>query len=278
MQTYMQTGLRKDIKFIKVVDNMENSVIAVGDKIDLVPIQSGVKEDTGRLRKNYVSSLLEEPDGDELKIAMPIDAGKIIPLPVGGRYVMCFYTQKGLYQCKCEVIKRIKDDRMFSLIVRMYTALEKNQRREYFRLDCVIDMRYRTVSPAEIVLRKRLAAGRFSSLEDEYECQQKLKAIEEVFEEKGIVTDISGGGLRFHTDKQLDKENEIIVKLQLPMENDTLTLMASAEVISSNKSAKRANSFDNRIRFVKISEDEREQVIKFIFLQERKNLRREKGM
>lgn len=257
---------------------MENSVITVGDKIDLVPVETGLKENSGRSRKNYVSSLLEEPKGDELKIAMPIDAGKIIPLPVGGRYSMCFYTQKGLYQCKCEVVKRIKDDRMFSLIVRMYTALEKNQRREYFRLDCVIDMRYRMVTPAEIVLRKRLEAGKFASLEDEYECQKKLKALEEAFEEKGIVTDISGGGLRFHTDKQLDKENEIIVKVLLPLEEDTLTLVAPVEVVSSVRSSKRANSFDNRIRFVKISEEEREQVIKFIFLQERKNLRREKGM
>lgn len=257
---------------------MMNSIITVGDKIDLTPVKSEVQGNQDNLQKHYVSSLLEEPDGDELKIAMPIDAGKVVPLPVGGRYIMCFFTEKGLYQCKCEVINRYKEERTFVVVVRMYTALERNQRREYYRLDCVIDMKYRIVTPMEVVLRKRLESGRFLNEEDKNQCQDKLEELENAFLDEGIVTDISGGGLRFHSTKQLEKENEVVVKVCLPMEDEKIILTASCEVISSNPSVNRSDSFDNRLRFVKISEGEREQVIRFIFLQERKNLRREKGM
>lgn len=256
---------------------MDNSIVNVGDKIDLIEL-SPKKNGEKHPEKQYVSSLLEEPDGNEMKISMPIDSGKIIPLPVGGKYLMVFYTQKGLYQCKCEIIKRYKEERMFVMIVRTFTALERNQRREFFRLNCIIDILYRAVSTEEIVLQKRVESGRFLNDDDRKNCLQKLEQLQNDFLHEGVVTDISGGGLRFNSTKELEKDKELVVKIVLPADEGEFGLNLHAEVISSIANPNHHNSFDNRLRFVNLEDEDREKIIKFVFAQERKNLRREKGL
>ena len=80
---------------------------------------------------------------------MPMEQGKVILLPVDGEYNLCFYTQSGLYQCLARVIDRYKSDNIFVLVMELTTDIRKYQRREYYRLNCVLDMKARNVTPSD---------------------------------------------------------------------------------------------------------------------------------
>ena len=65
--------------------------------------------------KKYFSQVYDILSEDEMKIAMPIVDGRVIPLPVNGRYDLCFYTSGGLYQCKATITDRYKEGGLFVL-------------------------------------------------------------------------------------------------------------------------------------------------------------------
>lgn len=253
------------------------TIIKTGDKIDMMEVTTIAMANANKTPKHYASRLLEEPDNDWLKMAMPIEAGRVIPLPVGGKYLLTFLTQKGLYQCKVEITKRYKENNIYILEARAYTALERNQRREYFRLDCVIDVKYRILNEEEAVLREKMESGNYASEAERFECEDKFIKIKDKFTHKGIITDISGGGMRIRTEAALEADKEWLMHFALPMEDGTEIMDVPAEVVISEPASNRKDRYDNRIRFIRIKEDVREKIIKYVFLQERINLRQHGG-
>ena len=88
------------------------------------------------------------------------------------------------------------------------------------------------------------------------------------------ITDISGGGARFNS-FNLHKPGSLLY-LRIPIEKneDTKIYEFKAEVVKSNILPKRTDFYETRVKFVDIDRDEREQIVRFIFEQERKMLRK----
>ena len=137
---------------------MLSKYVKVGDKLELESIEDNSEKDELIDKKNYRSQVYDIVSEDQIKIAMPMEQGKVVLLPVDGEYNICFYAQSGLYQCLARVIDRYKTDNIFILVMELTTDIRKYQRREYYRLNCVLDMKVREVLPAErlfpIVLNK----------------------------------------------------------------------------------------------------------------------------
>ena len=102
---------------------MIRDIVAIGDKLELRRLNS--EDKTSGRGKVYVSQLLDLVDNDKAIIAMPIEKSHIVPLSVGEKYTISFYTGKGLYQCnglskymfwKFSLylrLKKIKEDNIF---------------------------------------------------------------------------------------------------------------------------------------------------------------------
>ncbi|PKM49861.1 MAG: hypothetical protein CVV02_14055 [Firmicutes bacterium HGW-Firmicutes-7] len=221
---------------------MINSAVELGDKIEVIK-KTGIKSN----QHSLFSKIQDISSNNELIITSPIENGKIIPLELNNEYYLCIYTSKGLYRCESEVIDRKREDNMFLATLKITSKMQKYQRRQYYRLDCVLSFQYKN--------------------EDEKEIWNG-----------GIILDISGGGLRFTSNTQLINGEPLICHIQLNFEDEQKHLYVAGSIIECNIIDFNTNTYETRVAFDTISNEVREVVIRFIFEEERKRRKKEKGM
>ncbi|MCR5001447.1 MAG: flagellar brake protein [Lachnospiraceae bacterium] len=241
---------------------MLSKYVKLGDKLELETIDNSKGRNELSEKKNYRSQVYDIVSEDQIKIAMPMEQGKVILLPVDGEYNICFYTQTGLYQCLARVIDRYKSDNIFVLVMELTTDIRKYQRREYYRLNCVLDMKARSVSDL---------SGDKGPTEQVHFLDTDLTF------SNGTMVDISGGGARFISRDRYPKGSNIQFAFTLFVNGKLTEYKLLGRVLYSEELESRAGSYEHRIQFINIMNDERESIIKFIFEEERKIRRREKG-
>ncbi len=231
---------------------------AIGDRIELMHIKSAIGRKVSD--KKYGSQLLDF-DGDRTaKIAMPISEGKVIPLEIDDDYNLCFFTNSGLYQCTAQIKKRYTKNRMYVMDVIFLTPLKKFQRRKFYRLDCLFPIRYRIV-PKE-------------QFEKKNEAEQDNEK-DEILWEEGTISDLSGGGIRFHGNVECKKGDFVEIVLPLSLQSGIIPLSLYMKVVSCVHFEGSRVAYETRGEFLNINEKERETVIKYVFEEQRRRMRKE---
>ncbi|BCK00146.1 flagellar brake protein [Anaerocolumna chitinilytica] len=242
---------------------MLRDMVAIGDKVELILMDRN--EDTEK--KTLKSKVLDFPNYTSVIIAMPIIKGRIIPLSVGDKYSLRFFSQTGLYECKGLITDRSNDDKIYILTVEITSALEKYQRRQFFRLSCVLDLDYYIASEAELSLRYKLKQNAFKTPEDKQAC---LDALEQCNREwlMGIVVDLSGGGIRLMSESVHEIGNTIQMRIQFTSKVNLKTDYISGVIISADKMTNRNGFYEYRAQFKEVLKEDREAIIKYIFEEE----------
>lgn len=250
---------------------MYETILNVGNRIEM-KLLSGTKKEPDRY---YYSKLQEMLEDNQAKISMPMDGGRLIPASAGERYQLCFYTKQGLYQCQCVVMNRFHERQLPMLTVRFVTDLERLQRRQYFRLQCLMDASYRHITSEELLLRERLAHVTEPGSKKQFEAR-----LQECYTEwrPATILDISGGGVRFNSEEQLEKNSLIMLLLNVSDNNKIHTLMPEARVVASTEVQNRARVYEQRVEYQNISTTDREVIIRYIFFEERRRRQREKEL
>ncbi|MDF2510392.1 MAG: hypothetical protein K0S04_258 [Herbinix sp.] len=252
---------------------MLREVLNYGDKIDLKPLNNSGRELHNS--KTFASQLVDFVDSDIISIAAPIIYGKALVLGIGANFSLCFYTSKGLYQGNCVVLSNHKENNMIVSNVKVITNLVKIQRRQFYRLECIYDIDYRLVTLDEELLEKRLKVDDFENDKEREECKKNLSQFNKDWIH-GDILDISGGGLRFYS-KYLHKQGDKLrIKIVVRVGNDTIKMEPEAQIVASYKIENRIGTFEHRVQFVDISPKDRENLIRFIFEQERRLRRNDK--
>jgi c-di-GMP-binding flagellar brake protein YcgR len=249
---------------------MLSEILSLGDKIDIKHIDS--KGRTVNSMKTFVSQLVDFVDFDVINIATPIVYGKTVLLGVGDNYNLCFYSSKGLYQCNCIVLSNHKENNTVVSVVRITTNLEKFQRRQYYRLECIHDIEYRVITKEEEILERKLREEDFKSDEERNECKKKLSQLEKEWIQASI-TDISGGGARFNSSVSLNQGDKVRIKMDIQISGDLKRMLLGADIISSGRIINRLGVYEHRAEFNDIMQKDREVLIKYIFEQERRRRR-----
>ncbi len=253
---------------------MLREVLSIGDKIDVKPLGRSGKPVMGA--RTFVSQLVDFVDADVLNIAAPIVLGRTIPLPVGENFNLCFYTEKGLYQCNSTVLSNHRDNKTIITIVRITTNLEKFQRRQYYRLECIHDIEYRQITIEEELLDKRLNTNQFSNPDEQAEAKRKLAQLDREWIPASI-TDLSGGGARFSSELSHNPGDKLRIKLDFVSGGEMKKLVLTANVIYSGRILTRTGAYEHRVEFIDIMQRDRETLIRYIFEQERKRRRNDKN-
>ena len=192
---------------------------------------------------------------------MPLEQTRLVLLPVDGEYDVCFFSHGGMYRADVRIVDRQKINGIYILVVEMISNLHKFQRREYYRFNCVVEMTAREMTRQE---SDAFARG-FTELVSEKEMT------------RGVIVDISGGGTRFVSRQKFNEDSIILMRFKLSiMENERPFLLA-AKVVYSGGIENRANEYENRVKFEYIDSTTREEIIKYIFDEERKNRKKGKG-
>ncbi|MBQ3891215.1 MAG: flagellar brake protein, partial [Lachnospiraceae bacterium] len=121
---------------------MLSNIVMDGDKVDLRSVDYLFAKDGEQVR-TYSTKVYMVLSDDRLEIMMPLEKSKLILLPVGSEYDLCFYTANGLYQCYARIYDRYKSNNVYVLAFELTSNLRKHQRREYYRFSTVMDMRIR---------------------------------------------------------------------------------------------------------------------------------------
>ena len=179
----------------------------------------------------------------------------MVLLPTEGEYEVCFFTHGGMYNANIRIIDRQKINNTYVLVTEMLTNLHKYQRREYYRFNCIIEMVTKELDKAEAE-----AFGKHLGY-----------LISETDMKRGVIVDISGGGLRFVSRQPFQEGNILYLRFRLPFNDKEKEFKLAARVILSREIEKRQNEYENRVKFLYIDNITREEIIKYIFDEERKN-------
>lgn len=254
---------------------MHSGILEVGIKIDLCYVSSTGLTDS---KKHYVSQLLELGDNNRAEIAMPMENGRIIPVSVGEVYDMHFYTRNGLYVCRAKVVDRFRIQNIFIAVVEFISELSKYQRRQLFRLECMMNLSYRIITEEEVDVRKR---------ESEITNNTSEQAINQIHEKlgrfssewkKAVAIDISGGGIKIASSEHIERGKYILVQIPMFADNTIRNMNICAQVIESARKVNRETTFEQRAKFVNLSNADKEFIIRCIFSEERKRRKRENGL
>ncbi|WP_162300651.1 flagellar brake protein [Anaerosacchariphilus polymeriproducens] len=244
---------------------MISNVLSIGDKVEIRLLndkEHGEKlGDSTRIFKSQIQDITE----DDIKMALPIEQGKIILLPVRLRYEFYFYTKSGLYRCEGEIQNRYRANKIYMASVVVKSKLIRYQRREFYRLPCLLDMNYKIIDKEKAII--------FADSTIQY--KSEYLSSDEIF--KGIVVDISGGGLRFISGDKIEAGAYICFMLQIELNSQTKNLYEIGEVISSDRMMpEKERKYEHRIRFVYLNKKEQELIIRYVFETERKKVNKKR--
>lgn len=232
--------------------------ISIGNKLELVKLEQIIRNEQNR--KVYVSKIYDIFPNNTLQIAMPIYEGKIVPLNVSDKFAACFYTDKGLLQCNVLVTSRYKDGNLFFLEIEMLGKPEKLQRREFYRYNCVMDAKVRIVSDEEYS----------TGIPDDISVPE-----EDLDWNVAKILDISGGGTKIVQKIFLERNEVVKIKFMVLIIDEFVSFNLFARILDSLPVQGHSDMFEQRLEFMKIRQEERDKIIRFIFESERINRAKE---
>lgn len=240
---------------------MITNLIHLGDKVDIQVI----KQMDGDLVANssvqsYKSQVNDISEDGSIEIAMPIIGGKVILLPLGTRYDFVFYTDSGLFYSVGQIKERYKRDNIFVLIIELHSPLKKIQRREYYRFPCLMNVQYYLLEQKDA--EKKSGEEIFDDLRD----KNMLKDYKQ-----SMIMDLSGGGARLVGEEKLEDDRYILLLLNLCNEYVNKQYYILSHVISSTKMTHDIKKYETRIEFMFQDKKLREEIIRYIFQEERKS-------
>lgn len=245
-----------------------SEVICLGDKVEMRIKQKVENADKNKEKlKVYKSQVVDFMDNGNLLLSMPTEGGRLVLLPLGIRFEIVFFSNGGMYRTIGVIKERYKKDNMYIIEVELKSELEKFQRREFFRYPCTLDLRYFILSEEEAGMET--VEEIFRSLRDEH-FNEKI--------EIGILVDLSGGGTRFRTQRVIRDTDVLLLELQLKDENASNQYYLVADVVESYKvDTAQGKMYEVRVKFQMKDNRIREEIIHYIFEEERRRRCSEKN-
>ena len=239
---------------------MLTKLILPGEKIELQSMEKSILGSASD-KKSYISRIYDVLSDDQFEVLMPMEQTKLILLPVDGEYDVCFYTKQGLYQCYVRIADRYKKDNTYILLCETISNLRKHQRREFYRFSCILNMSSRELVEEEL-----------SAIEQNKQYIQAGLPLRQ-----SVVVDISGGGIRFVSDYKYENGTLIYLTYNLSSERIQKTYNLVGKILSVKELENRRGTFEHRVQYINIDNQQREEIIRYIFEEERKNRQRKNG-
>lgn len=211
-------------------------------------------------RVSLKCELIEILTAGKVAVSIPIYNGRRVPLEIGRR-VRVFFKKEDVGVCNFNglVVSRHLEGEMPSLHLQLVSAVDKNQRRDFYRLQLVTDVIFRLQTG--VAIEKQVDNGKVIEVE--------IPSYRDI----AVVTrDISGGGLRAMVGEHFNPGQQITVIILLEDERVEVT----AEVVRCQLFDSTVMRYDCGLKFLDVDEKDRSRIISFIFEKQR-NLRK-KGL
>lgn len=204
----------------------------------------------GRLGNAYISQVLEPSEDRNLIISTPIYESRLIYVPLNGKVRITFIHSKyGLQGFTAIVTSREQMGNLSILFIQAETTPEKIQRRTHYRLECIRDVEYKICT--NITLQ-----GADSSTYN-----------------KALTKNISGSGACIAVDEEIKKDTFLDIRINL---GEGIIVKAKCLVLRSMPlGISNAPKYELGLHFIEITPQNQDYIIKFIFEQQRRLLKKE---
>lgn len=267
-----------------MANEQNTTTLDIGNKVTLIITQEYAREQNGGEKANrYLSEIHDIKKDGTLVINMPVVKTRLVTLSTGLRYTFIFTVEengeKTFLTAQGELMNRYREGIFFLMDARLSTPLKKFQRREYYRLDCSLESIGVALGGDDFDPKQIIDASQFllEHIEDGYQVAH------------GIISNISGGGALLLTEHDFgktsyillrvifrcsdDKRDEEVFKDKLERD-DTMEILAK---ILEKKYIESAEKYSYRLMFVFKNPQFRERIIKYVFDEQRKIIKKEQG-
>jgi len=206
-----------------------------------------IYDDNGEIiERDFVSQFEESISAYEAYIAAPIVEGVIYAVRAGWLIVVYMQDGNNFYRFQARVEQRLLQDGRPVLKIIRQSEIAEAQRRKYYRFKCSAPLKYRVISDSH--------KDRDAPFLD------------------GKTIDISGSGLCFASAVELKKNN--LIECELTIEKTTIYFVGQImRCIRVTEEETEHISYLIGVRISEIEEPKREYIIRYIFYEERKQLR-----
>ncbi len=228
---------------------MDLSEVEIGTKLELE-----LFDNTGERLEPTLVSEFEWLEGENFAaIAAPIFEGRIVPLPNYSELGIYFTKRIGglpsLYKFNAIIRSRSVTDNLHILTVEKQGDIMNVQRRNYFRLDCFVEVRYRILDPEG---------------DDKYD---KDKTYINTW-----TNNLSGGGVCLMLEEKAPAGT--IVECEI-FSDTNRPVKFYGKVIRFEETGKDGKyKFEAGIAYIEISDNDREVIVRYIYEEQRKLLRK----
>lgn len=246
---------------------MAEKKIKAGDNISMSRPGAATEE----ARKLELASKVLEFDGDRtMKIAMPMAKLTYIALEPGEIVLMYFFSSGVMFFAEGRVVDRAHEDKMPVATVTLITEPELMQRRQFYRIECIIDAQTHELTEDELKVIEELDSKERESIGHLSKYLDSL--VEDVPKwEEGVIVDISGGGIRYHSEEERNKGDRELLAMKLKSEGNIKEYHLLLSIVSSErKTVNRKVFYENRAKFISINDKDREAIVRFVFEEDRK--------
>lgn len=215
-----------------------SKILTIGQTIELK---------LGRLKENKTTNtkVVDIINEDTFEILNPFneisDIGRI---SIGFSFKVFAIKNEGVYEFNVQVINSTNKS-ISTLVIKVVSEINKIQRRNYYRLDVIKSFTGREVENLK-----------------EYKFGESFK---------GNIMDISAGGLLINSCKDLNTDNMIEIIFNL---DDQRKFLLFGIILRKSYINVPNNKFEYGVKFVNITEFERNQIMKYIFEVQRKMLKK----
>lgn len=208
----------------------ENTMnFSINDKVEIIDGESTYK------------TIVQDLDRDTISIGVPVFEFRSYPIHMGEDLEYFIISKGDIYRCKSNIIGRKTENNVQMVILNKPEICVRVQRREYFRLNILMDIKYYPLSNRTYSTIKDVSKGYLN----------KMKS--------STALDISGGGIRIICYEKIPKGSYVLVSFNIPEEIVVLCNVVWCQLDNTDKNYKAA------LKYVNIDERVRDKVIRFIF-------------
>lgn len=174
-------------------------------------------------------------------------------------YIIYFFISKKVFMCSCYYKSFYEEEEQHMILLELVSPLEQIQRRMYQRISCHSKILYWEIAKEQAIRYREMA-----KLPEEAE--EPGSSVE------NSLVDIGGGGIRFTSKACVPLNSFLFVRFEIMNGKKTAEMQTVGQVVYSMPHHSEKDCFEIRMQYIGLTEEERKQIIHFVFQLERDSI------
>jgi len=225
------------------------------------------------IQKIYYKSIIQEVNTDNIAIGVPMGKQGQLFLYRAEVRTFKFIYNNTQYFFKSKVLGRKYSGRIPLYLIAWPEEIKRVQQRAFFRFPCSFTIDYWILQISNTVEENFFdeADEAGGKAENERPLEEQIESLGPP--EKGLMADISGGGLQLVTNYRIPKGSILYLRLSMHSKKEKKLFQLKGKVVwSGDPKNEKIKRFRHAVEFLDIDEKLREDIIRFIFVLSRERI------